>query len=159
MTKPRLRVPVSSGYHYEKLNASVREIRLLNLLKKGRMGDPVGCALGTISLDDQQVPAYYALSYVWGSAADTREMTLENHAFSITANLHTALCFMRGSESDVLIWTDAVCINQDDIDERGRQVALMGDIYIAAEACACSGWGVRMARALSRLGVSLTCIR
>ncbi len=88
MTKPDSESPCLFPYHYQKLNASVREIRLLNL-KKGRMGDPIECALGIISLDDQQVPAYYALSYVWGSAADTREMTLENHAFCIAANLHT----------------------------------------------------------------------
>ncbi len=126
----------ASGYCYAGLDTSVRQIRLLKL-KRGRMGDPVACSLETISLDTQPVPVYYALSYVWGSAAKLRHMMLDNHAFPITANLHTALCFMRGSESDVLVWTDAVCINQDDLDERGRQVALMEDIYTAAKTCAC----------------------
>ncbi|KAF2621249.1 hypothetical protein BU25DRAFT_354804, partial [Macroventuria anomochaeta] len=26
-------------------------------------------------------------------------------------------------------WIDAVCINQDDLDERSAQVMLMGDVY------------------------------
>ena len=28
-----------------------------------------------------------------------------------------------------LLWIDAICINQTDIDERNAQVAIMGDIY------------------------------
>jgi hypothetical protein len=31
------------------------------------------------------------------------------------------------------MWIDALCINQDDLDERARQVAFMGDIYETAE--------------------------
>jgi hypothetical protein len=27
------------------------------------------------------------------------------------------------------LWTDAICINQQDLDERGHQVQLMGSIY------------------------------
>lgn len=33
------------------------------------------------------------------------------------------------------IWADAVCINQQDLDERSSQVGVMGDIYKAAKDC------------------------
>ena len=33
------------------------------------------------------------------------------------------------------IWADAVCINQNDLDERSSQVSIMGDIYSSAKVC------------------------
>ena len=33
------------------------------------------------------------------------------------------------------IWADAVCINQNDLDERSSQVNIMGDIFKAATKC------------------------
>ena len=33
------------------------------------------------------------------------------------------------------IWTDAVCINQSDLDERSSQVSMMCDIYKDARNC------------------------
>ncbi len=33
------------------------------------------------------------------------------------------------------VWADAVCINQNDLDERSSQVSIMADIYKAAKHC------------------------
>lgn len=33
------------------------------------------------------------------------------------------------------IWADAVCINQNDVDERSSQVGIMSDIYSSAKGC------------------------
>ncbi len=33
------------------------------------------------------------------------------------------------------IWADAVCINQNDLNERSSQVTFMGDIYKSAKGC------------------------
>ena len=33
------------------------------------------------------------------------------------------------------IWADAVCINQNDLDERSSQVSMMGHIYKNAHQC------------------------
>jgi hypothetical protein len=48
---------------------------------------------------------------------------------SITENLHSALRQLRQTENHRILWVDAVCINQSDDVEKGRQVALMGEIY------------------------------
>jgi hypothetical protein len=32
-----------------------------------------------------------------------------------------------------LLWIDALCINQDDVNERTQQVRMMGDVYSSAE--------------------------
>jgi hypothetical protein len=36
---------------------------------------------------------------------------------------------LRAPDSSQLPWIDAICINQDDLDEKSRQVLLIGDIY------------------------------
>ena len=60
----------------------------------------------------------------------------------MTRNLATALRHVKDNWSthfpsrllrDFRLWADALCINQADIAERGRQVLLMADIYSSAE--------------------------
>ncbi len=50
----------------------------------------------------------------------------------VTANLSLLLSKFRTPESSQLLWIDAICINQDDIDERSQQVQIMGSIYTNA---------------------------
>ncbi|KAK0727322.1 heterokaryon incompatibility protein-domain-containing protein [Lasiosphaeria miniovina] len=47
-------------------------------------------------------------------------------------NLHSALKQLRYSNRPRRLWVDAVCINQDDIDERNVQVMRMGATYSLA---------------------------
>lgn len=47
-------------------------------------------------------------------------------------NLFDALERIRDSKLCMTIWVDAICINQEDIDERSAQVKQMADIYSAA---------------------------
>ncbi|KAH0600097.1 hypothetical protein MHUMG1_01093 [Metarhizium humberi] len=75
---------------------------------------------------------YEALSYVWGSAERTEYISTADGDLCITKNLHEALSGLRDHAIPRIIWADAVCINQDDADERGRQVQLMAEIYARA---------------------------
>ncbi|KAK4163767.1 heterokaryon incompatibility, partial [Cladorrhinum sp. PSN259] len=85
---------------------------------------------------------YFALSYCWGDLADTEEIVLEHffcrreeddddhqRTFSITKNLAAALRRFKAANQFVLIWVDALCINQGNRKERGQQVQLMQEIY------------------------------
>lgn len=47
----------------------------------------------------------------------------------VGVNLHLALHQLRNETSSRVIWADAVCINQSDVEERSEQVALMGEIF------------------------------
>jgi hypothetical protein len=47
----------------------------------------------------------------------------------ITANLYSALRSLRWRSESRFLWVDAICICQDDLEERGLQVALMRQIY------------------------------
>lgn len=78
---------------------------------------------------------YLALSYCWGDAHITREIIVNGHSIQVTVNLEAALrqlrrcnCIKQGFK----LWADAICIDQDNLEERGRQVSRMRDIYSSA---------------------------
>jgi hypothetical protein len=51
----------------------------------------------------------------------------------VTYNLDIALRNLRDAQSRRILWIDALCINQADVDERNRQVFLMSRIYSTAK--------------------------
>ncbi|KAF5708940.1 Pfs domain-containing protein [Fusarium globosum] len=75
---------------------------------------------------------YEALSYVWGSETKPQSVCTDNGCLPITTNLHMALKRLRDCSLVRIIWVDAICINQDDTEERSRQVQSMAKIYAKA---------------------------
>ncbi|PKS13395.1 hypothetical protein jhhlp_000166 [Lomentospora prolificans] len=109
--------------------------RILNLnralsLHPGKDDSPVECDLVQTSLAES--PQYAALSYCWDVPQPEHIVICNGRKLSIRHNLHTALLRNRHAENPVILWADAICINQDDLEERGRQVALMKDIFHGA---------------------------
>jgi AAA+ superfamily predicted ATPase len=84
---------------------------------------------------------FIALSYVWGSPTETRDILVNGHTVKVTTNLHAALLKLKASfevvERRLKVWVDAVCINQADMDERSREVKKMDMIYSEALAVRC----------------------
>jgi hypothetical protein len=72
---------------------------------------------------------YDALSYAWGSTLDKKTIQLNGTLFLVTQNLHSALRHLQGGEEARKIWIDAICIDQDNTNERSHQVQVMGRIY------------------------------
>ena len=100
---------------------------------KGGMGSAqIVCSLEEVSLDDKI--KYEALSYVWGTSPERITIKCGSGELHITVSLHSALSALRhritGSR---VLWADAVCINQNDIPERQKQVRLMGELYSRAQ--------------------------
>ncbi|OTA86022.1 hypothetical protein M434DRAFT_51030, partial [Hypoxylon sp. CO27-5] len=77
-------------------------------------------------------PSYEAISYVWGDPLDKVDITCNGKTLAITAGLEVVLRHFRSPTEKKILWADAVCINQNDNDERGRQVRRMKDIYSKA---------------------------
>ena len=50
----------------------------------------------------------------------------------ITPNLAVALRHLRDSRSEWILWIDAICINQNDLQEWSAEVRRMGDIFSIA---------------------------
>lgn len=77
----------------------------------------------------QSAPTYDALSYVWGDQSKKTTIYLDGKPFEISINLHWALRRTRDRHETRVIWADAICINQLDLQERSQQVAMMGSIF------------------------------
>lgn len=56
-------------------------------------------------------------------------MLLSGHEFSIYQSVDAALRRLRRDSGVRVLWIDAICINQEDNDEKGVQVPLMRQIY------------------------------
>jgi hypothetical protein len=113
---------------YTSLDPNFSQIRLLHIQPAALLEDDVECRMSTVSLDDLTVE-YEALSYVWGDRDKDQTIQLEGAPWTVTANLCQALRNIRLADRARVMWVDAICIDQSDLDERGSQVAFMGAIY------------------------------
>jgi len=78
---------------------------------------------------EREPNSFEALSYVWGDPSVTTPIQVNDATLEIGINLRTALLNLRRADSIRILWIDAICMNQNDINERASQVAIMGDIY------------------------------
>jgi hypothetical protein len=89
-------------------------------------------SLITVDLDD--APPYLALSYVWGEDVGTAVyVQCANHDVRNNRGLFDALSNIQSQTNERLIWADAICIDQRDIEERAAQVSIMDKIFEGAE--------------------------
>ncbi|KAG5788179.1 hypothetical protein H9Q69_012761 [Fusarium xylarioides] len=95
------------------------------------------CKLHVCGLNENEA-AYEALSYTWGKPDSSSDRKIEiiangaSHSMLISGNLYIALWELQRSNTSRVIWADAICINQEDVQERGQQVALMERIFNSA---------------------------
>jgi hypothetical protein len=118
----------SDSYNYERLSGA-REIRLI-ILAQGTDDEIISLTIEHTSLD--QRPSYEALSYVWGPQNPSHPVRCNEGSLAIGENLRDALRCLRKPDSPRVLWIDRIAINQNDVDERTKQVGLMADIYSAA---------------------------
>jgi hypothetical protein len=130
--------PSHSNYQYCSL-LSPASIRLIELLP-GKDTEPISCSLRPVNLEDTQ--PFEALSYVWGDARETRPILCFNYEsitksnksiLLVTVHCWHALRRLRLEDKARQLWIDAICINQEDDDEKSRQLPLMGNLYRKAE--------------------------
>ncbi|APA13266.1 hypothetical protein sscle_10g080360 [Sclerotinia sclerotiorum 1980 UF-70] len=115
---------------YTPLNSDLFQIRRLTLQPAISLNDTLHGNLDVVSLESN--PEYEALSYVWGATTPAKTINLDGLLISITPNLENALRNLRLTNLPRILWVDALCINQDDLDERASQVALMRRVYSEA---------------------------
>jgi hypothetical protein len=121
---------MASNYPYRELRAQDNEIRLLTL-HHGNTDAQIECSLQHASLDRSLT--YTALSYTWGDASQRKPIQIDGFEFQVTVNLYDALHALRHPQENRVFWIDAICINQDDVPERNKQVLRMRDIYSLAD--------------------------
>ncbi|KAK9418255.1 putative Heterokaryon incompatibility domain-containing protein [Seiridium unicorne] len=89
---------------------------------------PLRCSLIETRISDNNV--YKALSYTWGTPVFPRVLRVDNDGIlTITENLDTALRRLRDYRDPIELWVDAVCIDQQDEEEKFEQIRFMDQIY------------------------------
>lgn len=113
-------------YSYQPLPEGAH-IRLLKL-HPGKYGDTIRCHLELLSLKDAS-GTYESVSYVWGDSSQKRHIVIDDHSFYVGKGLFEALQHFRDPTITRTLWVDAICIQQTNPPEKGRQVNMMGRIY------------------------------
>lgn len=132
-------------FTYRDLNPDHDEIRLFRIKPAPNFDDPIQLDLSYHRFDER--PEYLTVSYTWGVPFDglgpewddpkfKLPITINGHRFSIRKNLFTALLHFRRTmkignpiQQNAKIWVDAICINQNDAQERSCQVRHIDRIY------------------------------
>lgn len=108
-------------------------IRLFRLLPDQDKNSPIkGQLFDFALLDSEGICPYESLSYVWGSENKPQSISVDGHDLPVGRNLHIALSHLRHGFLGRILWVDAICINQQDPNEKGRQVQSMPKIYAKA---------------------------
>ncbi|KAK0656185.1 heterokaryon incompatibility protein-domain-containing protein [Cercophora newfieldiana] len=121
------------SYRYEALSS--REIRVLRLLPgHGEMPLEAEVETRTLHLNpgEDAVADFDALSYVWGTGGKSSSIRVNGAPLAITDSLSSFLHRIRPATESRVLWADAICINQDDIEEKSLQIRLMAIIYRTA---------------------------
>ncbi|KAK8189987.1 heterokaryon incompatibility protein-domain-containing protein [Phyllosticta capitalensis] len=117
-------------YRYRPLRSSATT-RLV--LIHPQSGTASGIAIELIEAFPNGSTKYDALSYTWGEEKPDKFVTCKGRRVAVTKNLLEALKRFRHPEKPVTMWIDQLCIDQDNMLERNRQVAMMGRIFACAE--------------------------
>ncbi|KAH8158992.1 hypothetical protein CIB48_g9250 [Xylaria polymorpha] len=120
-------------YHYEPLPPAVDagetpSFTRLMCLSPGSSAQTLECTLRIIDVAKSPL-RYEALSYVWGTEKAEQPIKCYGCDIPITNNLRHALLALRHPTLIRPLWVDAICINQQDKEERARQVAYMKLVY------------------------------
>lgn len=92
----------------------------IHILDTDPISPQLACRPRVVSLQDN--PPFAALSYVWGDSSELVAVSIDGQQAHITRNLYDALTWYRSWRPDLPIWADAICINQNDVDEKSDQV-------------------------------------
>ncbi|PQE10655.1 heterokaryon incompatibility protein [Rutstroemia sp. NJR-2017a BBW] len=102
------------------------DIRLLYLLP-GETGEQLRGVI--IHVPYKSPGAYRALSYVWGTDQRTKVLVTPDGTLQITLSLNKALQGLRHRGKPIILWVDAICINQKDNTEKAQQIRLLPKIF------------------------------
>ncbi|KAF9891689.1 hypothetical protein FE257_003701 [Aspergillus nanangensis] len=118
-------------YKHISLLSGPNNIRLLRLFPSENNHAPIECTLFNYTLADTRrgCHLYEALSYSWGSTTKAKSIIIDGLEQPVTANLYAAMLHLRDTYLARVIWIDALCIDQTNIEERGQQVQLMARVY------------------------------
>ncbi|KAF2030840.1 hypothetical protein EK21DRAFT_43561, partial [Setomelanomma holmii] len=111
-----------------------KDFRLVCLTAVPRKDHPVHLTLETYTYNER--PEYETVSYMWGGengdSTPCRPIFIGKYWAVLlqSQNCWSMLRFVRPWRGMRMIWIDALCINQSNLEERAVQVARMRQIYV-----------------------------
>lgn len=135
---------VSDPFSYTPLGTSNKRVRLLRM-SRDRYGY-LKCTLGHFRVI--KAPTYRAISYMWGSSQDKKDICVNGRRLAIRASLYSFFEVAKTRLLNKWLWIDQVflaylisaaanrcqvCINQNSTIERNDQVQLMSEIFSGAK--------------------------
>lgn len=118
-------ISTNPTYPYNSLRPG--QIRLFTLFP-GDLKDDLKGLIWTTAIE--RSGSYVTLSYVWGSPEqNTHLLRTVSGILSITDSLRSALIRLRRTREPLVLWVDAICINQTDDKEKSSQIILLPQIF------------------------------
>ena len=105
------------------------KIRLLRINEVESDGESISCTVRHRRADDR----YVCLSYCWGDDEPEHSITVNGKRHPVRQNLFKFLHTARRYKFDVLLWIDAISINQEDDHEKAIHIPAMATIFSEAE--------------------------
>ncbi|KAH8788136.1 heterokaryon incompatibility protein-domain-containing protein, partial [Diaporthe sp. PMI_573] len=126
-------------FKHDALPDAANHIRLLEVLDDNYSETiKIRCRMATWPVD--AMPSYHAISYTWGDLESNITILINDKTFRVRMNCEFALKQAYWYGKSCYYWVDAVCIDQGNLEEKGKQVAMMGMIYKSADhVLACVG--------------------
>ncbi len=131
----------SHDYGYEPLPNHGKHIRLLTIFPSRDNKSIIRTSLTVHSVPFPDVarreklrahlflPSYFAISYRW-IRGNPQSILVSGKPFKVDENVHDALRVLRSYTSMPLrFWIDCICINQEDVEEKSKQIPLMPYVY------------------------------
>ena len=132
-------------YHHPPLSSASNNIRLMRLLPDRNPTAEIRCELYEYPLQDPSARShlYEALSYVWSDPKEKLPIVINGCQFGVTTNLHAALLHLWNHFMERTLWIDAICISQENQEEKEKQIGFMAVVFSLANHVCCLAWGGR----------------
>jgi hypothetical protein len=108
-------------------------MRLLHFIPGDEDQELRGVIVHVSTNSSRHVGRYRALSYVWGTDGPTDKLITPDGIVAISPSLGRALRCLRQRTQLLVLWVDAVCINQSNNAEKAEQIRLLPRIFQSAE--------------------------
>ena len=116
---------------YVPLDGVADEIRLLVLQGSENWDGPMQLALAHSPIQSDVGPE--AVSYTWGPPQPRVDVIMNGQLFEIAQSLDRLLRDLRPKKDFVILWIDAICIDQQNDSERNHQLRRIHEVYDTAE--------------------------
>ena len=111
---------------------SESQIRVL-VVEAGEFSSPVTAHFQFCAVREDRDVQWEAISYAWDDQIPSKDIKLQGKMVQVADNVFRMLKNLRRPSQTRSLWIDAVCINQNDSDEKSKQVPLMRYIYQKAQ--------------------------